>query len=137
LKTIKLLLAIALLLAFATQVLPSHAQGPACSSKSGFYVAALNSDIDPGSADFMATTVSNAESQCAGTTVFVLTTNGGDGASMEAMIGSIASYQQWGGTFMTVVAPQGSFAFSAGSYIAEASNKIYMEPGTTIGSATP
>jgi membrane-bound serine protease (ClpP class) len=137
LKTVKLLLAIALLLAFATQVLPSHAQGPACSSKSGFYVAALNSDIDPGSADFMATTVSNAQSQCAGTIVFVLTTNGGDGASMEAMIGSIANYQQWGGSFITVVAPQGSFAFSAGSYIAEASNKIYMEPGTTIGSATP
>ena len=56
---------------------------------------------------------------------------------MESMISSIASYQQWGGNFSTVVAPQGSYAFSAGSYIAEASNGIYMEPGTTIGSATP
>jgi membrane-bound serine protease (ClpP class) len=137
LKFLKLFLAVILVLAFASQVLPSHAQASTCSSKSNYYVASLNADIDPGSADFMATTVSNAESQCAGTTVFILTTNGGDGASMEAMIGSIASYQQWGGNFITVVAPQGSFAFSAGSYIAEASNKIYMEPGTTIGSATP
>jgi membrane-bound serine protease (ClpP class) len=56
---------------------------------------------------------------------------------MESMIGSIANYQQWGGNFVTLVAPRGAFAFSAGSYIAEASNKIYMEPGTTIGSATP
>jgi membrane-bound serine protease (ClpP class) len=137
LKTLRLLLAFVLLLAFATQVLPSHAQAAACSNKNNYYVASLNADIDPGSADFMATTVANAESQCAGTIVFLLTTNGGDGASMESMIGSIASYQQWGGTFITVVAPQGSYAFSAGSYIAEASNKIYMEPGTTIGSATP
>jgi membrane-bound serine protease (ClpP class) len=135
LKTIVAILALALLLGFASQVLPSHAQS--CSTKSGYYVASLNGDIDPGSADFMATTVSNAESQCAGQIVFVLTTNGGDGASMESMIASIEGYQQWGGNFSTVVAPQGAFAFSAGSYIAEASNKIYMEPGTTIGSATP
>lgn len=97
----------------------------------------MNADIDPGSADFMTTTVNNAESLCAAHIVFVLATNGGDGVSMESMIASIASYQQWGGDFTTVVAPQGAYAFSAGSYIAEASNKIYMEPGTTIGSATP
>jgi len=135
LKTLRLLLAVALLLAFAAQMIPANAQG--CATKSGYYVASLNGDIDPGAADFMATTVSNAESLCAAHIVFVLTTNGGDGASMESMIGSIASYQQWGGDFSTLIAPQGAFAFSAGSYIAEASNKIYMEPGTTIGSATP
>jgi membrane-bound serine protease (ClpP class) len=134
-KTLVALLALALLLGFASQVIPTHAQS--CSTKSGYYVASLNGDIDPGSADFMATTVSSAEAQCAGQIVFVLTTNGGDGASMESMIASIAGYQQWGGNFSTLVAPQGAFAFSAGSYIAEASNKIYMEPGTTIGSATP
>lgn len=97
----------------------------------------MNGIIDPGSADFMATTVANAESLCAANIVFVLTTNGGDGASMQSMIGDVQSYQQWGGTFTTVIAPQGAYAFSAGSYIAESSNKIYMEPGTTIGSATP
>ena len=136
-KTLRLLLVTALLLAFAGQVIPTHAQNQPCANKSAYYVASLNADIDPGTADFMATTVSNAESLCAGHIILVLVTNGGDGASMESMISSITSYQQWGGTFTTVVAPPGSYAFSAGSYIAESSNKIYMEPGTTIGSATP
>jgi membrane-bound serine protease (ClpP class) len=137
LKRLRLLLAVALLVAFALQFAPSNAQTPSCANKSTYYVASLNADIDPGTADFMSSTVSNAESACAGHIVFVLVTNGGDGASMESMISSIAGYQQWGGNFSTVVAPQGSYAFSAGSYIAEASNGIYMEPGTTIGSATP
>jgi membrane-bound serine protease (ClpP class) len=134
-RPIWLLLALVLALGVAAQMPPAHAQS--CTSKTGFYVASLNADIDPGTADFMTTTVSNAEAQCAAHIVLILTTNGGDGASMESMIGSIASYQQWGGNFSTVVAPQGSYAFSAGSYIAEASTGIYMEPGTTIGSATP
>jgi membrane-bound serine protease (ClpP class) len=134
-KLVRVLLIAALLLSFAATVAPAHAQ--ACTTKSGYYVASLNGDIEPGAADFMATTVSNAESLCASNIVFLLTTNGGDGASMESMIASIQSYQQWGGNFTTVVAPSGAFAFSAGSYIAESSNKIVMEPGTTIGSATP
>ncbi|HUI23935.1 MAG TPA: NfeD family protein [Nitrososphaerales archaeon] len=136
-KRLRLLLAVALLAAFILQFAPAQAQTQTCASKSAYYVASLNADIDPGTADFMSSTVSNAESLCAGHIVFVLVTNGGDGASMESMISSIANYQQWGGNFSTVVAPQGSYAFSAGSYIAEASNDIYMEPGTTIGSATP
>jgi membrane-bound serine protease (ClpP class) len=135
LRYLRLLFAAALLLALVTQLTPVHAQS--CATTGGYYVASLNADIDPGSADFMATTIRNAESMCAHSLVFVLTTNGGDGASMESMIASIQSYQQWGGNFSTVIAPQGSFAFSAGSYIAESSNKVYMEPGTTIGSATP
>lgn len=134
-KALRLLLAAVLLLAFAAQVAPAHAQ--TCSSTNGYYVASLNADIDPGSADFLASAVSNAQAGCAGHFVLVLTTNGGDGGSMESMVGSIASYQQWGGTFITLVAPQGAFAFSAGAYVAEASTKIYMVPGTTIGSATP
>ncbi len=115
----------------------SSARAQACSARSGYYVASLNGNIDPGSADFLSTVVGNAQAACAGHLVFVLTTNGGDGGSMESMVASISSYQQWGGTFITLVAPQGAFAFSAGSYIAEASTKIYMVPGTTIGSATP
>lgn len=135
LKIVRVILLAAILLAFALQVYPATAQS--CQPGSGYYVTSFNGNIDPGSADHMTTTVSNAEAQCAGHIIFVLTTNGGDGASMESMIGSISSYQQWGGNFTTLVAPSGSFAFSAGSYIAEASNKIFMVPGTTIGSATP
>lgn len=128
------LLGLALLL-LALQAGGARAQS--CASQSGYFVASLNGNIDPGAADFLATEVANARAACAGHFVFVLTTNGGDGGSMESMVGSVSGYQQWGGAFTTLVAPQGSFAFSAGSYIAEASTKIYMVPGTTIGSATP
>ena len=134
-KLLRLVFVVALLLASAAQVAPAH--GQTCSAKSGYYVASLSAVIDPGSADFMTTTVNNAEAQCAATIVFVLNTDGGDGASMQSMITTIQGYQQWGGTFITVVAPQGAYAFSAGSYIAESSDKIFMEPATTIGSATP
>ena len=112
LKALWPLLGFALLIALALQFAPAQAQATPCPSKSTYYVASLNADIDPGTANFMATTVSNAEAQCAGNLVFVLVTNGGDGASMESMIGSIVSYQQWGGNFTTVVAPQGGYAFS-------------------------
>ncbi len=137
-RVLRLLAAVALLAALAVGAAPSHAQTTlsSCNPK-GYYVASLNGDIDPGAADFMGTTISNAESVSACNIVFVLTTNGGDGGDMESMIASIASFQQQGGTFITVIAPQGAYAFSAGSYIAQASDKIYMVPGTTIGSATP
>ena len=111
-KVLRLALAGVFILVLAFQVLPAHAQGQGCAAKSGYYVASLNADIDPGTADFLASTVSNAEAQCAANIVFVLVTNGGDGASMESMISSIGSYQQWGGTFITLVAPQGTYAFS-------------------------
>jgi membrane-bound serine protease (ClpP class) len=135
LKSLRFTLAIMLLLALAGTFTPIHAAD--CSTKTGYYVASLNANIDPGAADFMSATVANAEAACAGHLVFVLSTNGGDGGSMESMVTSISAYQQWGGNFTTLIAPVGAFAFSAGSYIAEASNKIYMTQGTTIGSATP
>jgi len=138
LRVARLLVAVALLTALAVGAIPSHAQtAPTSCDPKGYYVSSLNGDIDPGAADFMGTTVSNAESISACNIVFVLTTNGGDGGDMESMIASITSFQQQGGTFITLVAPQGAYAFSAGSYIAQASDKIYMVPGTTIGSATP
>ena len=134
-KSLRLLLVAVLLVALAGAFAPVHADS--CTSKTGYYVASLNADIDPGAANFMSTTVSNAEAACDGHIVFILSTNGGDGGDMESMVNSISSYQQWGGNFATLVAPQGAFAFSAGSYIAEASNEIYMVNGTVIGSATP
>lgn len=108
-----------------------------CSSKTGFYVASLNQGIDPGAADFISSSVSIAEARCTSTFVLILNTFGGDGKSMDNIIGSISNFQGYGGNFITLIAPRGAHAFSAGSYIAEASNKIYMVPGTTIGSATP
>ncbi len=137
-KALRLALLFILLAGFALQVGAARAQAQlACPSSAGYYVASLNADIDPGTAAFMTTTVSNAEAACAGHLVFILTTDGGDGASMQSMVSSIGSYQSWGGNFTTLIAPSTAYSFSAGAYIAEASTSIYMTPGTTIGSATP
>lgn len=122
------------LLALILQAGASHSQ---CTSTSGYYVASLDGTIDPGASDFVSTSIGNAEAACAGHFVFVLNTFGGDGNSMDKIVSAISGYQGWGGTFVTLIAPPGAHAFSAGSYIAEASNRIFMVPGTTIGSATP
>ena len=104
---------------------------------SSYFVASMNMTIDPGAQDFLASVIGDAEASCANHIVLVMNTFGGSGASMDNMIMAISSYQATGGTFITLIAPSGSHAFSAGAYIAEASNKIYMTPGTAIGSATP
>jgi membrane-bound serine protease (ClpP class) len=135
LRLLRVLLVVLIFLAFASAIAPAHAQS--CGNPSQYYVASLNGNIDPGAADFLSTAVATAEASCDGTFVFILNTNGGDGASMESMVGSIGSYQSWGGTFITLVAPPYSHAWSAGAYIAEASNKIIMSNGTSIGAATP
>ena len=134
-KKLRLLLAAAILLGIAGQLLPVHAQ--TCVSQDAYYVASLDSTIDPGASDFLTSAIQSAEQACAGNFVFVLNTFGGSGASMDQMIRAISAYQGWGGTFTTLVAPPGSHAFSAGAFIAEASDRIYMVGETTIGSATP
>lgn len=139
-KALLLLLALAIAVGMAGQALPARAQ-PAC-TPSAPYVASLNANIDPGAADFMSTIVSNAEAACSPQIIFVLNTNGGDGTSMESMVSSIQSFETWtgsgaNGTFVTLVAPADSHAWSAGAYIAEASSEIVMVNGTSIGAATP
>lgn len=134
-KALRLMVAAVLLFAFLAQVSVAHAQ--TCGTKSGWYVASLDGTIDPGASDFLSSAIGAAESGCAGNFVFVLNTFGGDGGSMDDMVKAIASYQAWGGNFTTLIAPPGAHAFSAGAYISEASTRIYMVEGTTIGSATP
>jgi membrane-bound serine protease (ClpP class) len=124
-----------LVAAFAFSLAPAmaHAQ----SSPSSYYAITLNGGIDPGSANFVTSSLSDAQSAGANHFVLVLNTAGGDSESMENIVQAISSYQAGGGTFITLIAPPGSDANSSGAYIAEASNEIYMANGTVIGSATP
>jgi membrane-bound ClpP family serine protease len=131
-----LFIIVSLLMTLAVASAPARADG--CISKSGYYVASLSADINPGATSFLSASVANAEAACDGRIVFILSTNGGDPVSMQSMIASIQSYESpWNGTFVTLIAPMGAFAFSMGSYIAEASSEIYMVNGTMIGLATP
>ncbi len=110
---------------------------PRASGSSSFYVTSMNMSIDAGSQNFIQTSLDDARASGADHFVLVLNTFGGDGSNMDNIIGMISSYQASGGTFVTLIAPVGTHAFSAGAYISEASSKIYMTPGTAIGSATP
>ena len=106
-------------------------------AQSNFYVASLSQDIDPGANNFVTSSINDATSSGIHNFILILNTNGGDGGDMEDIISAISSYEAAGNNFTTLIAPNGAYAFSAGSYIAESSTTIYMVPGTVIGSATP
>src|SRR2546426_6230441 len=124
------------MLALSSQVPPSS-NALSCGAQPSYYVASMNMTIDPGSQDFVTSAISDARASCANHFVLVMNTFGGAGNNMDNIINAISSYQAAGGTFITLIAPSGNHAFSAGAYIAEASDKIYMTPGTALGSATP
>src|SRR3989449_2454803 len=124
------------MLALSSRVPPSS-NALSCSGQLSYYVASMNMTIDPGSQDFITSAINDAHASWANHFVLVMNTFGGAGNNMDNIINAISSYQAAGGTFITLIAPSGNHAFSAGAYIAEASDKISMTPGTAIGSATP
>src|SRR5213083_539659 len=129
---------IVLFLVFALVFLALQASLPEkAHAQSNFYVASLNQDIDPGAEDFVISSINDATSSGIHNFILILNTNGGSGTNMENIISAISNYEGAGNTFYTLVAPASAHAFSAGAYIAEASNNITMIPGTLIGSATP
>ncbi len=106
-------------------------------SSSDYYVASLDSVIDPGAQDFVVSSINDATSSGMHHFILIINTNGGSGANMENIISAIAVYEGAGNNFTTLIAPFSAHAFSAGAYISEASTRIFVVPGTTIGSATP
>jgi membrane-bound serine protease (ClpP class) len=106
-------------------------------AQSNVYVASLDQDIDPGAQDFVTSSIDDATSSGIHNFILIINTNGGNGANMEAIISAISGYEGNGNNFTTLIAPGSAHAFSAGAYIAESSTKIFMVPGTVIGSATP
>ncbi len=113
--------------------LPSKAHA---ASSSDYYVASLDSVIDPGAQDFVVSSINDATASGMHHFILIINTNGGNGANMENIISAISAYEI-AGNFTALIAPKSAHAFSAGAYIAEASTRIFVIPGTTIGSATP
>ena len=124
-----------LLGAFFLSVVPTVAHSQ--TTPASYYVISLNANIDPGTQNYVTSSISAAQSAGANHIVLVLNTFGGDGQSMDNIIQAISNYESSGGTFLTLIGPYGAHAFSAGAYVAESSNKIYMMNGTVIGSAIP
>jgi membrane-bound serine protease (ClpP class) len=92
--------------------------------------------VDPGSSSLMSGALATAKSSGAQAIVIEMNTPGGLLSDMTAIISTIEQANQSGIPTYTYVPPN-ALAASAGSYIAMASNKILMGPGSEIGPSTP
>jgi membrane-bound serine protease (ClpP class) len=99
-------------------------------------IADFNLPVDPGSAAFMSRVVSTAKSDNAAAIIIELNTPGGSLGDMLSILNSITEANQSGIPTYSFIVPNGLGA-SAGSYIAMATNKILMAPGSQIGPSTP
>jgi membrane-bound serine protease (ClpP class) len=92
--------------------------------------------VDPGSSTFVGRAIDYATTQSASAIILQMNTPGGLLSDMVSIVSSIAAANQSGIPTYTFVVPYG-LAASAGSYIAMATNKIFMGPGSAIGPSTP
>ena len=113
-------------------ILKGHAQG----TLGPVVVVNFDVPVDPGSSGFVDSAVSYAIQQDASAIIFQMNTPGGLLSDMVSIIGSITRANQSGIPSYTFVVPNG-LAASAGSYIAMATNKIFMANGSAIGPSTP
>jgi membrane-bound serine protease (ClpP class) len=106
------------------------------SSVESVVIADFSVPVDPGSSAFMARVVATAQSNHAQAIVIEMNTPGGLLSDMISVVGLITDANQSGIPTYTFIVPNGLGA-SAGSYIAMATNKILMAPGSEIGPSTP
>lgn len=131
-----LLCAVLFLLIAGSLMISAAAQTQPTASGKTVIIADFNLPVDPGSAAFMSRVVSTAQSQNAAAIVIEMNTPGGSVSDMLSIISSITSANQTGIPTYTFIVPNGAGA-SAGSYIAMATNKILIAPGSAIGPSTP
>jgi membrane-bound serine protease (ClpP class) len=103
------------------------------SSSGGIIVANFDVPVDPGSSAFMTRVFSQAAQRGAAAVIIEMNTPGGLLSDMLSIVSSINGSSIPTYTF---IVPNGLGA-SAGSYIAMASTKIFMGPGSAIGPSTP
>ena len=120
---------------FSAYVSSTSAQ-PVSGTGNVVVIANFNVQVDPGSVAFMSRVVSTAQSQNAAAIVVEMNTPGGSLNDMLSIISSITEANQSSIPTYTFIVPNGLGA-SAGSYIAMATNRILMAPGSIIGPSTP
>lgn len=123
LRYFSILMTSALLLGFAA---PSHS--------GEVWLLDLKGPIGPASADYLTRNMSAAESAGAEAVILQMDTPGGLDSAMRDIIHRILALNI---PVITYVAPQGSRAASAGTYILYASHVAAMAPATNLGAATP
>jgi len=98
------------------------------------WVVELDGAITPASADYFLHALDDAQEADAEAVVMRLDTPGGLDQAMRDMIKAILASDV---PVITYVAPNGSRAASAGTYLLYASHIAAMAPATNVGSATP
>jgi membrane-bound serine protease (ClpP class) len=109
-----------------------HATAQSASSKEAVIIE-LNVPIDQGSASMVSRGIQRAEADNAGAVIIDMNTPGGLLSDMVTIVDAISNSTIPVYTYV----PNDSAAASAGSYIAMATDKIYMGPGSQIGPSTP
>lgn len=107
---------------------------PPAYSKDRVIVVKLSGSINPAVAEYVSKEISQANAEQDALIVLHIDTPGGLDTSMRQIIKKIQSSQVPVASF---VAPSGSRAASAGTFITIASHIAAMAPGTNIGAASP
>jgi len=129
----------ALLLVAAASFLPANAKPPAAAKTAGeappeIDVLTIDGAIQPITAQVIVQAIDRAEKSDREALVIRLDTPGGLDTSMRDIIKRILVSEV---PIVVYVAPAGSRAASAGTFIALAAHVAAMSPGTSIGAATP
>ena len=108
--------------------------GASVAEAASVWVVELEGAISPASSDYFIRTLERASDEGAELVVMRLDTPGGLDKSMRDMVKAILASTV---PVATYVAPNGSRAASAGTYLMYASHIAAMAPATNIGSSTP
>ena len=123
-----------LLLALASSGWSTSAQAAQPDGPPLVIVAHLKGSVDPVTAEYVQRASSAAADRGASLFVLTIDTPGGLDSSMRDMVQDLLNSAV---PSVAYVSPSGARAASAGVFVGEAANLLYMAPGTNIGAAHP